>query len=73
MAGKLKLPTRSGSAPKQEETPQGGRRMVEVNGVPVWLDSSTTSETTAPSGISEEEQTRQQASRIKRMLGISDT
>ena len=68
---KLRLPPLPSSASGQEKTPQGGRRLVEVNGQPVWLDFSKRPETPEQTGISNSEQTRQLASRIKQKLGVS--
>ena len=81
---KLKLPPlpRQQSSGGQEKNPrlsvsrqekqQGGRYLTEVNGVPVWLESSRTSATSPQQGTSSSEQVKQLASSIKRKLGISE-
>lgn len=75
---KLRLPG-SPSGSKQDRS-QGSRMMVEVDGVPVWVDSSKLSALTenpgaqgaAPSGSSESDQAKSLASRMRSKLGISE-
>lgn len=73
---KLKLPPlpqkASGTAQDGQPKEQGGRILIESNGVPVWVDSSRTSETTGSSEASANERAKSLASEIKRKLGISE-
>ena len=73
--GKLRLSPlqkRAVSEPEQTQPQQGGRYMAEVNGLPVWLSSSRTSETQRSQEPSDSEETKRIASNIKRRFGISD-
>lgn len=75
---KLRLPplpgkTTSGQEQKQPQKGQGGRILTESNGVPVWVESSRTSETTGLSEEQKAERAKSLASEIKRKLGISET
>ena len=74
---KLKIPPlprrmTSETVPDGQPKEQGGRILIESNGVPVWVDSSRTSETTRSSEASETERAKSLASEIKRKLGISE-
>lgn len=75
---KLRLPplpgkTTSEAEQKQPPKEQGGRILTELNGVPVWVESSRTSEITGLSEEQKAERAKSLASEIKRKLGISET